>query len=146
MWCVCCFRPRRKKVVDVVEYDSDDERKYEKEAVPDPTQDDYYHDAVDDFHAQKDKVCAVNWHCGFQKWQCAFLKSSFFIFYKLKMMMWNLKQKLISKECLEILLALTMEALYENNAMNIFFSTAMHYTCYNLNNLNLQHQSFFSFI
>lgn len=98
MWCVCCFRPRRKKVVDVVEYDSDDERKYEKEAVPDPTQDDYYHDAVDDFHAQKDQVCAVNWHCGFQKWQCAFLKSSFFIFYKLKMMMWILKQKLISKE------------------------------------------------
>lgn len=44
----------------MVEYDSDDERKYEKEAVPDPTQDDYYHDAVDDFHAQKDKVCAVN--------------------------------------------------------------------------------------
>lgn len=42
-----------------MEYDSDDERKYEKEAVPDPTQDDYYHDAVDDFHAQKDKVCAV---------------------------------------------------------------------------------------
>lgn len=40
-------------MVDVVEYDSDDERKYEKEAVPDPTQDDYYHDAVDDFHAQK---------------------------------------------------------------------------------------------
>lgn len=26
------------------------------------------------------------------------------------------------------------------------FSGAMHYTCYNLNNLNLQHQSFFSFI
>lgn len=49
-------RPRRKKVVDVVEYDSDDERKYAKEAVPDPTQDDYYHDAVDDFHAQKDKI------------------------------------------------------------------------------------------
>lgn len=40
----------------MVEYDSDDERKYEKEAVPDPTQDDYYHDAVDDFHAQKDKI------------------------------------------------------------------------------------------
>lgn len=61
------FRPRRKKVVDVVEYDSDDERKYAKEAVPDPTQDDYYHDAVDDFHAQKDKVCAVNCDFGFYK-------------------------------------------------------------------------------
>lgn len=51
----------------MVEYDSDDERKYAKEAVPDPTQDDYYHDAVDDFHAQKDKVCAVNCDFGFYK-------------------------------------------------------------------------------
>lgn len=59
-WYVYCFRPRRKKVVDVVEYDSDDERKYAKEAVPDPTQDDYYYDAVDEFHAQKDKVRTGN--------------------------------------------------------------------------------------
>lgn len=42
--------------MNVIEYDSDDERKYAGEDVPDPTQDDYFHDAVDQFHAQKDKV------------------------------------------------------------------------------------------
>ncbi|XP_048759706.2 something about silencing protein 10-like [Ostrea edulis] len=49
-------RPKKRKQVNVIEYDSDDERKYAGEDVPDPTQDDYFHDAVDQFHAQKDKI------------------------------------------------------------------------------------------
>lgn len=37
-------------------YDSDDERAYEKEKVPDPTEDDYFYDEVDEFHQERDKV------------------------------------------------------------------------------------------
>ena len=40
----------------VVVYDSDDERAYEQERVPDPSSSEYYHDAIDDFHSNKDKV------------------------------------------------------------------------------------------
>ncbi|KAK3091637.1 hypothetical protein FSP39_021428 [Pinctada imbricata] len=46
----------KKKEVSVPVYDSDDERRYSREAVPDPNDDSYYHDEVDQYHAQKDKV------------------------------------------------------------------------------------------
>ncbi|XP_022344725.2 something about silencing protein 10-like [Crassostrea virginica] len=49
-------RKPKKKQVEVVYYDSDDERSYAKEAVPDPTKDDYFYDAVDEFHAEKEKI------------------------------------------------------------------------------------------
>lgn len=42
--------------VEVPVYDSDDERKYKGEKVPDPTSDDYYHDEVDEFHSKRDKI------------------------------------------------------------------------------------------
>lgn len=37
-------------------YGSDDERAYSREAVPDPTSDSFYHDEVDAFHADRDKI------------------------------------------------------------------------------------------
>ncbi|XP_061166069.1 something about silencing protein 10-like [Saccostrea echinata] len=49
-------RPRKKELVNIDNYDSDDERKYSREAVPDPTQDDYFLDKVDKSHAEKEKI------------------------------------------------------------------------------------------
>ena len=40
----------------LVVFDSDDERAYENERVPDPSSSEFYHDAIDDFHSNKDKV------------------------------------------------------------------------------------------
>ena len=37
-------------------YDSDDERAYENEKTPNRNDDDFYHDEVDEFHTQKEKV------------------------------------------------------------------------------------------
>ena len=39
-----------------VVYDSDDERAYQREDVPDPTSSEFYNDTVDDFHSDRDKV------------------------------------------------------------------------------------------
>lgn len=41
----------------VVVYNSDDEDVYKGEKQPNPNDDDYYMDDIDDFHAKKDKVC-----------------------------------------------------------------------------------------
>ncbi|XP_062579432.1 something about silencing protein 10-like [Saccostrea cucullata] len=49
-------RPRKKALENIVNYDSDDERKYSKEAVPDPTQEDFFLDNVDKNHAAKEKI------------------------------------------------------------------------------------------
>lgn len=45
-----------KKVAAQPVYDSDDERAYEGEAVPDKAADDYFNDEVDQFHANKEKL------------------------------------------------------------------------------------------
>ena len=37
-------------------FDSDDERAYSKEAVPDKDDEDFYHDEVDQFHSSREKV------------------------------------------------------------------------------------------
>jgi hypothetical protein len=37
-------------------YDSDDERAYAREKVPDPRSEEYFNDEVDEFHANRDKV------------------------------------------------------------------------------------------
>ena len=49
------FRKGRKGRA-VVSYDSDDERAYAGERVPDKNADDFYHDEVDEFHDNRDKV------------------------------------------------------------------------------------------
>ena len=37
-------------------YDSDDERAYKNEKVPDPRSSEYFNDEVDEFHAKRDQV------------------------------------------------------------------------------------------
>ena len=69
IFCVLYRGKGKKKQVTVPVYDSDDERAYSKEAMPDPDDDDFYHDEVDQYHAQKDKVSRMvlrnlKWHKG----------------------------------------------------------------------------------
>lgn len=49
-------RSKKEGGVAVPVYDSDDERAYSKEDVPDPTDDSYFQDEVDDFHANREKL------------------------------------------------------------------------------------------
>jgi hypothetical protein len=37
-------------------YDSDDERAYAKEKVPDPNDSDFFDDEIDQYHKQRDKI------------------------------------------------------------------------------------------
>ncbi len=50
-------------------YDSDDERAYSKEKIPDPTSNEYFHDEIDDFHANKDKVFSQRAHLSLVQYQ-----------------------------------------------------------------------------
>lgn len=56
-----CLRGKGKRQQSraVVQYDSDDERRYANEATPDPTAEDFFHDEVDRFHLDKEKVNIV---------------------------------------------------------------------------------------
>ncbi|XP_064598759.1 something about silencing protein 10-like [Liolophura sinensis] len=47
---------KRQQSRAVVQYDSDDEKRYANEATPDPTAEDFFHDEVDQFHLDKEKI------------------------------------------------------------------------------------------
>jgi len=53
-------KSKPKKGVEV--YDSDDERAYKNEKVPDPRSGDFFNDEVDDFHAKRDQVSLLCVH------------------------------------------------------------------------------------
>ena len=46
---------RSARTAKKVEYDSDDAQAYSKEPVPDPASDDFYHNEIDQFHAEKQR-------------------------------------------------------------------------------------------
>ena len=46
---------RSARTAKKVEYDSDDAQAYSKESVPDPASDDFYHNEIDQFHAEKQR-------------------------------------------------------------------------------------------
>jgi hypothetical protein len=54
---VLTFIPFRKKIKPAAPvYDSDDERTYANEKIPDKEDDSYFYDDVDEFHASRDKI------------------------------------------------------------------------------------------
>ena len=50
------FRGKTPKKTD---YDSDDEVSNKKEAIPDPSSNEFYHNEIDDFHAEKQSRLAA---------------------------------------------------------------------------------------
>jgi len=56
---------KAKRFVSVETFDSDDERTYSKEKVPDSNDPSYYYDELDEFHQDKEKVGYIGYFHSF---------------------------------------------------------------------------------
>lgn len=66
----CCNFRGGKKRKGVEVYDSDDERAYRNEKIPDPRSEEYFNDEVDEFHANRDKVYSANTPFAYYHYDC----------------------------------------------------------------------------